>query len=180
MVCKRCKSAVEVELKKNGFSPILVQLGEVAVEETSADPQQVESLRTGLKKLGFELLDNKRKKIIEQIKTLVIDMVHYNGETGNKKYSTIIQEKLHHEYSYLSRLFSEVEGVTIEQYIINQKIEKVKELLVYGELSLSGIAFELNYSSVAHLSTQFKKITGLTPTEFKKLGINHRKSLDNL
>jgi len=128
---------VEGELKKNGFSPVLVQLGEVTVEETTADPSQLENLRNGLEKLGFELLDDKRKKIIEQIKTLVIDMVHYNGETGNKKYSTIIQEKLHHEYSYLSKLFSEVEGVTIEQYIISQKIEKVKELLIYGEPSLS-------------------------------------------
>lgn len=171
---------MEGELRKNGFSPLLVQLGEVTVEEGTTDPRKLKNLRTGLEKLGFELLDDKRKKVIEQIKTLVIELVHYYGETGNKKYSTIIQEKLHHEYSYLSKLFSEVEGVTIEQYIISQKIEKVKELLVYGELSLSEIAFELNYSSVAHLSAQFKKITGLTPSEFKKLGINHRKPLDNL
>jgi len=180
MVCHRCKLAVEEEFRKSGFSPIHIQLGEVTVADAISDKEQLANLRNGLDKLGFELLDDKKQKIIEQIKTLVIDMVHYSYETSNKKHSSIIQQKLQHDYSYLSKLFSEVEGITIEQYIISQRIEKAKELLVYGELSLSEIAFQLNYSSVAHLSAQFKKITGLTPSDFKKLSINHRKPLDEV
>lgn len=120
-----------------------------------------------MQQLGFELLDDKKKKVIEQIKTLVIELIHYNEDAANKKYSTIIQEKLHHDYSYLSKLFSEVEGITIEQYIISQKIEKVKELLVYDEMSLSEVAFQLNYSSVAHLSAQFKKRLALLHQNLK-------------
>jgi AraC-like DNA-binding protein len=134
-------------------------------------------LAANLQQLGFELLDDKRKMIIEQIKTLIIQSIHYNKERSAKN-STYISENLHHDYSYLSKLFSETEGLTIEQYIIHQKIEKVKELLVYDEKSLSEIAYETGYSSVAHLSAQFKKVTGQTPSAFKQSGIHHRKTLD--
>ena len=137
-------------------------------------------LSNNLHQLGFELLDDKRKKLIEQIKTLIIQSIHYNKEQPAKNYSAFIAENLHHDYSYLSKLFSETEGLTIEQFIINHKIEKVKELLVYDEKNLSEIAFETGYSSVAHLSAQFKKVTGLTPTVFKQSGIQHRKTLDKL
>jgi AraC-like DNA-binding protein len=178
MVCYRCKLAVENELKKLKLHPLKVELGEVVLQEDTITAQQQQQLSINLKQLGFELLDDKRKKIIEQIKTLVIQSVHYNKEQPAKNYSNFISESLHHDYSYLSKLFSETEGITIEQFIINQKIEKVKELLVYDEKSLSEISYELGYSSVSHLSSQFKKITGLTPTAFKESGIHHRKTLD--
>lgn len=180
MVCYRCKLAVEDQLKAVGLTPVNIQLGEATVEEDHVSPEQLQQVRNRLQQIGFELLDDKKKKIIEQIKALIIHLTHHNDEPVNQKYSAIIQQKLHHDYTYLSKLFSEVEGVTIEHYIISQKIEKVKELLVYDEFSLSQIAFQLNYSSVAHLSAQFKKITGFTPSEFKKLNPGHRKSLDKL
>jgi AraC family transcriptional regulator len=180
MVCYRCKLAVENELKKLKLNPLKIELGEVLIKEDKLTKEQQVQLSENLKQLGFELLDDKRKKIIEQIKALIINNIHYNKENTSKNYSSFIAENLHHDYSYLSKLFSETEGITIEQFIINQKIEKVKELLVYDEKSLSEIAFETNYSSVAHLSTQFKKITGLTPTQFKQSGIHHRKTLDTV
>ena len=180
MVCHRCKLAVENLLKKIGLTPLQVELGEVVLKEDSLGGQQERQLSDNLKALGFELIDDKRKKLIEKIKTLIVESVHYNKHPSNKNYSSLISDHLHHEYSYLSKLFSETEGVTIEQFIISQKIEKAKELLVYDEMSLSEIAAELNYSSVAHLSAQFKKITGLTPSEFKKSGIHHRKTLDSI
>ena len=180
MVCYRCKLAVESELKKLNLHPLKVELGEVILQEDSITQQQQQQLSLNLKQLGFELLDDKRKKIIEQIKTLIIQSIHYNKEQPAKNYSTFIAENLHHDYSYLSKLFSETEGITIEQFVISQKIEKVKELLVYDEKNLGEIAFEPGYSSVSHLSSQFKKVTGLTPTAFKQSGIHHRKTLDNL
>ncbi len=180
MVCYRCKLAVENELKKINLHPLKIELGEIVLKEDAITNGQRQQLSANLKPLGFELLDDKRKKIIEQIKTLVIQSIHYNKEPPAKNYSTFISESLHHDYSYLSKLFSETEGITIEQFIITQKIEKVKELLVYDEKSLSEIAFETGYSSVAHLSSQFKKITGLTPTAFKQSGIHHRKTLDEV
>lgn len=180
MVCHRCKLAVESELKKLNLHPLKIELGEVVLKEDLIDEQQLQQLSGNLNALGFELLDDKRKKIIEQIKTLIIQIIHHNKEQLAKNYSDLIAENLHHDYSYLSKLFSETEGITIEQFIISQKIEKVKELLVYDEKSLSEIAYETGYSSVAHLSSQFKKITGLTPTTFKQSGIHHRKTLDNI
>lgn len=180
MVCHRCKLAVESELKKAGLTPVNIELGEVSIAEDHVGKGTLQQLQHALQHLGFELLDNKKQKLIEQVKTFVIQLVHYNDEPLKKKYSQLIQEHLHHDYSYLSNLFSEVEGITIEQFIINQKIEKVKELLVYDELSLNEIAFQLNYSSVAHVSAQFKKVTGLTPSAFKKLSSGHRKPLDNI
>src|SRR5690606_5203838 len=126
-------------------------------------------LRTHLENLGFEIIDDKKSRLIEQIKTLVIEMVHHSEEPENLKYSELISSRLHYDYPYLSRLFSETEGVTIEQYIINQKIEKAKEYLVYDELNISELAWKLNYSSVAHFSAQFKKVTGMTPSQFRNL-----------
>ncbi len=178
MVCYRCKLAVENELKKQGLHPLSIELGEVVIKEDAISKEQQLQLAKNFQQLGFELLDDKRKKIIEQIKTFIIQNIHYSNQLPQKNYSELIAENLHHDYSFLSKLFSETEGITIEQYIINQKIEKVKELLVYDEKSLSEIAFETGYSSVAHLSSQFKKITGITPTTFKQSGIHHRKTLD--
>lgn len=178
MVCHRCKLAVENELKKLKLQPLKVELGEVVLKEDLISNQILLQLAANLKALGFELLDDKKRKLIEKIKTLIIQSVHYNKEQPQKNYSDFIAENLHHDYSYLSKLFSETEGITIEQFIISQKIEKVKELLVYDEKNLSEIAFETGYSSVAHLSSQFKKVTGLTPTAFKQSGIHHRKTLD--
>jgi len=180
MVCHRCKLAVENELKKLKLHPLKIELGEVIIKEEGLSNEQKQQLTIDLKQLGFELLDDKKHKLIEQIKTSVIEIVHYNKEQLQKNFSTLISEKLHHDYSYLSKLFSETEGITIEQFIINQKIEKVKELLVYDEKNLSEIAFEMGYSSVAYLSSQFKKVTGLTPTAFKQSGIHHRKTLDKV
>lgn len=141
---------------------------------------QESKLSDALKKAGFELIDDKRSKVIEKIKTFIIDIIHYQNELPEKNFSELISKYLNHDYSYLSNLFSESESITIEQYIINQRIEKTKELLIYDELSLSQIAFQLGYSSTAHLSNQFKKLTGLTPSQFKKMGIQSRKSLDDL
>lgn len=180
MVCHRCKMVVKAELAKLHLHPINVSLGEVVIEEKQLNKEQSGKLSDALKALGFELIDDKRSKQIEQIKTFIIDAIHYKDEQPQKNYSELISKHLHHDYSYLSNLFSEVEGITIEQYIINQKIEKVKELLMYNEQSLSQIAVQLGYSSTAHLSNQFKKLTGLTPSQFKRLGLQSRKSLDDV
>ena len=180
MVCHRCKLAVEHELKKQNLHPLKIELGEVALKESSINNEVLQMLSDNLSNIGFELLDDKRKKIIEQIKTLIIQSIHYSKEQSAKNYSAFIAENLHHDYSYLSKLFSETESLTIEQFIINQKIEKVKGLLLYDEKNLSEIAFETGYSSVAHLSAQFKKTTGLTPSKFKQSDIHHRKTLDKM
>ncbi len=180
MVCHRCKTAVKAELEKLQLHPVNIVLGEVAIEEKHLSKEQTNQLAAGLKAIGFELMDDRKSKLIEQIKTFIIDSVHYKDEQPAKNYSELISQHLHHDYSYLSNLFSEVEGITIEQYIINQKIEKVKELLMYNELSLSQIALQLGYSSTAHLSTQFKKLTGLTASKFKQMGLQSRKSLDDV
>lgn len=171
--------AVREQFTILGIHPVNIQLGEVELEkEPTAD--QLAALKKGLSNLGFELLDNNRKQIIEKIKNAVIEHVHYNEVDEKYNFSEILSKKLYKDYSYLSGLFSEVEGITIEKYIINQKIERVKELLVYDQLSLSEIAFQLGYSSVAHLSSQFKKVTGLTPTHFKQAGVKNRKEIDKL
>jgi AraC-like DNA-binding protein len=180
MVCNRCKIVVSAELEKLSLHPVNILLGEVAIEEKELTKERLSKLSHALEAVGFELIDDRRSKLIEQIKTFVINTVHYKDEQPKKNYSKLLSQHLHHNYSHLSNLFSEVEGTTIEQYIINQKIEKVKELIIYDELSLSEIAYKLGYSSVAHLSNQFKKITGLTPSHFKQVGINKRKSLDKI
>ena len=180
MVCPRCKTAVKTELEKLNLHPVAVALGEVTIVESALSKDQLTNLSGALQVAGFELLDDKRSRLIEQVKTFIINIVHYSEEQPQKNYSELLSQHLHHDYSYISNLFSEVEGITIEKYVINQKIEKVKELIIYDELNLSEIAFKLGYSSVAHLSNQFKKVTGLTPSHFKQVGQNKRKPLDQV
>ena len=179
MVCNRCIAAVKFSLDELKIKYTLIELGAV-ITKTEPSAKQIDTLKERLQQLGFELLDDTKKKLIEKIKTIIIEHVHYIEGDNRYNLSEILSSKLRKDYSYLSHLFSEVEGITIEKYLINQKIEKIKELLVYDELSLNEIAYKLGYSSVAHLSTQFKKVTGLTPTHFKKLGGIHRKTLDNV
>jgi AraC family transcriptional regulator len=180
MVCNRCKSAVRIELEKLGLHPVSVALGEVAIEEKELSASQVKVLSSALSASGFELIDDKRSKLIENVKNIVISSIHHAAEKPSRNYSELIAQQLHHDYSYISKLFSEVEGMTIEQYIISQRIEKAKELLLYNELSLTEVAYQLGYSSPAHLSAQFKKITGLTPSAFKSQGFSARKELDRI
>ncbi|MEX2370612.1 MAG: AraC family transcriptional regulator [Bacteroidales bacterium] len=179
MVCPRCIMAVEGALKEYGISFQNVELGQVTLSGPMS-PDTREQFGTKLETLGFELLEPGKSTLISKIKTLIIEQVHYSTEPLAVNFSTYLSEKLNYEYSSLSRLFSSVEGVTIERYVTLQKIEKVKELLFYDELSLSEVAFQMNYSSVAYLSTQFKKETGMTPTQFKqshKPGLRHLDSL---
>jgi AraC-like DNA-binding protein len=171
---------VKSEMEKIGLHPVTVALGEVAIEETRLSTEQLNDLTVNLKAVGFELIDDRRSKLIEQIKNFIIDVVHYKEMQPQKKLSELLSQHVNHDYSYISNLFSEVEGITIEQYIINQRIEKVKELLLYDELSLSQIAFQLGYSSSAHLSAQFKKLTGFTPSKFKSQGALSRRALDEI
>lgn len=179
MVCDRCIMVVESELEKLGIETKSVKLGEViTVHELESEERK--RLETSLESVGFEVIDNKKGRIIEQIKNVVIDVVHYQNNDVKTNLSDILSERLNLDYNYLSNLFSEVEGTTIEKYFISQKIEKVKELLVYDELSLSEIAYRLNYSSVAYLSNQFKKVTGLTPSHFKQIKEDKRKPLDKV
>lgn len=179
MVCNRCKMVVKSELEKLGLHTISVELGEVEVTE-ELNEEQKNKLNQQLIGLGFELIDGKRSRMIERIKNLVIELVHHNAEELKTNLSDYLSAKLNHDYNYISNLFSEVEGSTIEKYFIAQKIEKVKELLVYDELSLSEIAYRLNYSSVAYLSNQFKKVTGLSPSHFKSMVGTKRQPLDEV
>ena len=179
MVCNRCIMVVKSELEKSGLHPVTVNLGEVELKE-EISPAQKEELSKNFLDLGFELIDDRKTRLIENIKTSILERVHYSEEPLKITFSEYLSEKFHQDYSSLSKLFSEIQGMTIEQYVITQKIEKVKELLVYDELSLSEIALQLNYSSVSHLSKQFKKVTGLTPTHFKKVKENKRIPLDKL
>ncbi len=179
MVCNRCIMVVQNEMDKKGIVVKNIKLGELTLEkELSGEEKKV--LDKALTQLGFEIIDDKKSRIIEQIKNVIIDQVHYHDDDAKTNLSDVLISKLHHDYNYLSNLFSEVEGTTIEKYFIAQKIEKVKELLVYDELSLSEIAFRLNYSSVAYLSNQFKKVTGLTPSYFKQIKVDKRKPLDEV
>ena len=179
MVCNRCIMVVRQEFEKEGLIPLEVNMGEVVLSE-SVSESQLKSIGNRLTDLGFEILDDKNKKLIEKTKTVLIEKVQTGDIEEHFNLSDYLPKKLNKEYTQLSRLFSEVEGITLEQFFILQKIEKVKEWLVYDELTLSEISYRLGYSSVAHLSAQFKKVTGLTPSEFKKLGVKHRKSIDNL
>lgn len=178
MVCPRCIQAVTGLLESIPVNALDVRLGEVLLADPLTDTQR-ETLQRQLRSMGFELLDDQHQQIVEKIKSTIIHHIHHL-EDRHFAFSQILQEELHKEYSQLSKLFSETEGITIEQYIILQRIEKVKELLSYRELTLSEIAYQLGYSSVAYLSAQFKKVTGLTPSEFKKLSINLRRPLDQL
>lgn len=179
MVCNRCIMVVRNELEKLGYSPENISLGEVELDRELNDNEK-ESINNHLQNFGFELIDDKKSRLIGQIKSSIIELVHHQNSELKSNLSDFLVSKLHHDYTYLSNLFSEVEGTTIEKYFIAQKIEKVKELLVYDELSLSEIAFQLNYSSVAHLSNQFKKVTGLTPSHFKNIKADKRKPLDEV
>jgi AraC-like DNA-binding protein len=167
------------EMDKLGLDVKSIKLGEVTLEKEPA-PEEKKKLGEALIPLGFQLIDDKKTRTIEKIKNVIIDLVHYRDNETKTNLSNILSSKLHQDYNFLSNLFSAIEGTTIEKYFIAQKIEKVKELLVYDELSLSEIAFRLNYSSVAYLSNQFKKVTGLTPSHFKQIREDKRKSLDEV
>jgi AraC-like DNA-binding protein len=179
MVCDRCKTAVANALTNQQIPFQHIELGEVTLPEQPSKEKLV-ALKTSLEQLGFELIDDKKSKIIEKIKAEIIQSIRQREGKVKINFSSYLAEKIGKDYSSLSSLFSEVEGTTIEQYIIHQKIEQAKELLVYNEFTLSEIADQLNYSSVAHLSNQFKKVTGLTPSHFKNLRHNTRKPLDKV
>lgn len=179
MVCIRCKMVVKSELEKLGFIYATVELGEAEIiEDITAD--QLEKLRIGLRKTGLELMDDRKSILVEKIKAIIIELVHYNDEQIKINLSDYLSEKLNHDYTYLANLFSEVRGTTIEKFYLSHKIERVKELLVYDDLNLTEIAWKLHYSSVAHLSNQFKKMTGLTPSSFKKLRNKRHDDLGNV
>jgi AraC-like DNA-binding protein len=174
---------VKQMFEQQGLHPEKVSLGEVTLKEDEISEAQQNKLDASLIDLGFERIDDRKARLIESVKSKVIQMIHHTGKATRKfNWSTILSEELHYEYNYLSNLFSSVEGITLEQYIIRQKIERVKELLFYDELNLSEIADQLGYSSVAHLSAQFKKITGFTPSEMKKSRDldRNRKSIDSV
>jgi AraC-like DNA-binding protein len=178
MVSLRCKIIVRDELEKLGLRYVSLDLGMVEFsEEDKVTEAQREQLRAALMKSGLELLDDKKAFLIERIKGVIIEMIHYDDELPKVKYTEYISEKLQYDYTYLANTFSEVKGITIQQFIITHKIEKVKELLLYGQLNLTEISYKLNYSSVAHLSSQFKKITGLSPSFYKRM---QKKRLTNL
>jgi YesN/AraC family two-component response regulator len=179
MVCNRCIMVVRQLFEKAGYPPSSISLGEVETQE-SIPESELQDLRSALNNFGFELIDDNKSRIIEKIKNTIISLIHHKEENLKINYSGYIAGKLNRDYSYLSSLFSEVEGTTIEKYIILQKIERVKELLVYDELNLTEIADRMGYSSVAYLSGQFKKITGLTPGHFKQVKEKKRKPLDEV
>lgn len=179
MVCGRCILTVTDLLEKNGIHPIMVSLGEVRLREALL-PEQEKSLRKDLETVGFELLDDQRSQLIARVKNLLVEKVQTGELPEDFSLVKYIGTAMHRDYSAISKLFSEVEGITLEQYLILLKIEKVKEWLVYNELTLSEIAFRLGYSSVAYLSNQFKKVTGLTPSNFKQNHSGHRKTLDHV
>ena len=179
MVSLRCKMMVKEELEKMGLHFITVELGDVNIQENISNKQR-EQLKTALLKSGLELMDDKKAILIEKIKNVIIEMIHYSDEVPKVNFSDFLAEKLKYDYTYLANHFSESTGVTIEQFIIIHKIERAKELIIYDELNLTEIAFKLHYSSVAHLSNQFKKVTGLTPTFFKTLKKKKREALENV
>jgi AraC-like DNA-binding protein len=179
MVCIRCKMVVKSELEKLGLHYISVDLGEAEIKE-NISPEQLNKFSEGLKKSGLELMDDKKSILVEKIKNIIIEQVHYTDEQIKTNLSDFLSEKLNYDYTYLANLFSEVKGTTIEKFYLSHKIERVKELLVYDELNLTEIADKLHYSSVAHLSNQFKKITGLTPSHFKKLKHKRRNTLEDV
>lgn len=170
---------VKEELAKLGLHYVVLDLGMVEVLE-DISPENREKLRVSLLRSGLELLEDKKSILIEQIKGVIVEMIHYSDETPKVNYSDYISEKLDYDYTYLSNVFSEVKGITIQQFIIINKIERVKELLLYDELNLTEISYKLNYSSVAHLSNQFKKITGLTPSYYKQLKEKRNSNLENI
>jgi len=179
MVSNRCKMAVKEELKKLGLHFIVVDLGEVEIMENISIEQRGK-LKTALLESGLELMDDKKAILIEKIKNVVIEMVHHTDEIIKINFSDYLSEKLNHDYTYLANLFSEVQGTTIEQFVISHKIERIKEFIIYDELNITEIAEKMNYSSVAHLSNQFKKVTGLSPSHFKQLKDKRRSPIEEI
>jgi len=179
MVCIRCQMVVKAELEKLGLQYVYVRIGEANIIG-NIQPEQLERLKTDLKKAGLVLMDNKKSILVEKIKSVIIELVHYTEDQIKVNLSDYLTEKLHYDYTYLANLFSEVKGITIEKFYLTHKIERVKELIVYDELNLSEIAYKMHYSSVAHLSNQFKKYTGLTPTHFKMLKNKRRGTLEDV
>ena len=179
MVSNRCKLVVKEELRKLGLHFIVVDLGEVEIMENLTNEQR-EQLREALQVSGLELMDDKRAVLIEKIKTVIIEMVHHSDEMIKVNFSDYLSEKLKHDYTYMANLFSEIQGMTIAQFIISHKIERIKELIIYDELNITEIAWKMNYSSVAHLSNQFKKVTGLSPSHFKQLKERRRSPLEEI
>lgn len=179
MVCIRCKMVVKDELTKLGIHFMSVELGEAEVVENISTEQR-EQIKAALLRSGLELMDDKKSILIQKIKNVIIELVHYSEEPLTINFSEYLSQKLNYDYTYLANLFSEVQGTTIEKFLIAHKIEKVKELLVYNELNLTEIAYRMHYSSVAHLSSQFKKVTGLTPSHFKQLKNKRRSMLDEM
>jgi AraC-like DNA-binding protein len=179
MVSTRCKMVVKEELKKLGLHFIVVDLGEIEIMEDLSEEQK-EELKIVLLNSGLELMDNKKGILIERIKNVIIELVHRSDELPRTNFSNYLAERLNHDYTYMANLFSEVQGTTIEQYIISHKIERIKELIMYDELNITEIAWKMNYSSVAHLSNQFKKVTGLSPSHFKQLKDKSRNPLEEV
>jgi AraC-like DNA-binding protein len=179
MVSERCKIVVKEELRKLGLHYIMVDMGVVDIME-NLTMEQREQIKIALFRSGLELMDDKKAVLIEKIKNSIIDMIHYKDDMLKINFSDYLSEKLKHDYTYLANLFSEVQGTTIEKFIISHKIERVKELIIYDELSLSEIAWKMHYSSVAHLSNQFKRITGLTPSHFRSLKDKRRIAIENI
>jgi len=179
MVSTRCKMVVKEELRKLGLHFIVVDLGEVEIMEDITQDQK-EHLKIALLNSGLELMDDKKSVLIGKIKNVIIEMVHHSDSSIKMNFSVFLSEKLQHDYTYLANLFSEVQGVTIEHFIINHKIERIKELIIYDELNITEIAHTMNYSSVSHLSNQFKKITGLSPSHFKKLKGKRRYPIEEI
>ena len=179
MVTNHCKLEVKAELKKLGLHFIVVDLGEIEIMEELSTEQRLR-LKEALFNIGYELMDDKRGILIERIVCVIIDMVHNTTEINTLNFSNYLSGKLNHHYTYLSNIFSEVKGMTIQQFIINHKVERIKELLMYNELNLTQISYLLNYSSVAHLSNQFKKVTGLSPSHFKNLKVRKRIPLEEI
>jgi len=179
MVSNRCKIAVRDELKKLGLHFIVVDLGVVEIMENISMEKRM-LLRQGLYSSGLELMDDKKAILIEKIKNIIIQMIHHSEEVIKVNFSDFLSEKLDHNYTYLANLFSEVQGTTIEQFIISHKVERIKELMIYGELNITEIAWKMNYSSVAHLSSQFKKVTGLSPSHFKQMKDKRRNPIEEI
>jgi AraC-like DNA-binding protein len=179
MVCVRCEMVVKSELEKLGVQYLLVKIGEADIKEDLTQRQR-EQFKIALKKSGLELMDDKKSMLVEKIKNVIIELVHYTEDQIKVNLSEFLSQKLNYDYTYLANLFSEVKGITIEKFYIGHKVERAKELLVYDELSLTQIAYKLHYSSVAHLSNQFKKVTGLTPSHFKNLKHKRRRTLEEM
>lgn len=179
MVSNRCKLAVRDELKKLGLHFILLELGEVEIME-NLSPEKRDLLKEGLRSSGLELMEDKKAILIEKIKTIIIEMIHHSEENIKINFSDYLSSQLHHNYTYLANMFSEVQGTTIEHFIIAHKVERIKELILYDEDTITEIAWKMGYSSVAHLSTQFKKVTGLSPSHFKQLKDKRRIAIEEL